>query len=143
MKESFTLLELLVVIGIIGMLAALSLPNFMAARERARDAQRKNDLKQIQKALELYKQDQTPPSFIAAGVGNTFPNTGSSWVNGLNTYMNKVPGNPASPYYYLPDNSTLTFRLAACLENAADPEGQACPGGFACTSAKCYIVVQP
>jgi len=38
MKKAFTLIELLVVIAIIGMLSALFLPNFMGARERARDA---------------------------------------------------------------------------------------------------------
>jgi general secretion pathway protein G len=59
MKKGFTLIELLVVIAIIGMLSALLVPNFMGARERARDAQRKSDLKQIQKALEMYRQDQT------------------------------------------------------------------------------------
>jgi general secretion pathway protein G len=61
MKKGFTLIELLVVIAIIGMLSALLVPNFMGARERARDAQRKSDLKQIQKALEMYRQDQNPP----------------------------------------------------------------------------------
>ena len=63
MKKAFTLIELLVVIAIIGSLSALFLPNFMAVRERARDSQRKSDLKQIQKAFELYKQDQTPTAF--------------------------------------------------------------------------------
>ncbi|PIU36636.1 prepilin-type cleavage/methylation domain-containing protein, partial [Candidatus Roizmanbacteria bacterium CG07_land_8_20_14_0_80_34_15] len=60
MKHGFTLIELLVVIAIIGSLSALFLPNFMAARERARDTQRKSDLRQIQKALEMHKQDQSP-----------------------------------------------------------------------------------
>ncbi|OGK14614.1 hypothetical protein A3C98_00145 [Candidatus Roizmanbacteria bacterium RIFCSPHIGHO2_02_FULL_37_15] len=143
MSRSFTLIELLVVIGIIGTLSALTLPNFMSARQRARDAQRKNDLKQIQKALELYKLDQTPPTYIPEDGGNTFPNTGSGWTSGMVTYMNKVPGDPASPYYYLPDNTTLTYFLAACLENSADPVGQACPAGFACNSGTCYIVNEP
>ena len=150
-RQGFTLIELLVVIGIIGMLVALSLPNFMSARERARDAQRKNDLKQIQKALELYKLDQNPPAFIVpidVGGVSSFPNTGASWTNVLDTtviYMNKVPGDPLNPYYYYydPVTSTLTYTLAACLENAADPDGQACPGGFTSCSGICYIVNEP
>lgn len=146
MIKGFTLLELLVVMGIIGMLAIIALPNFMSARQRARDAQRKSDLRQIQKALELYKLDQNPPSFMDAGPGDTFPNTGSRWTNISDPtviYMNNVPGDPSSPYYYLPDNVNLIYTLAACLENAADPEGQTCPGGFTCSSLLCYIVNQP
>lgn len=144
MTKAFTLLELLVVMSIIGILAVIAFPNFMSARQRARDAKKKSDLKQIQKALELYKLDQNPPAFIDAGPGNTFPNTGSSWTDALGTtvYMNTVPGDPSNPYYYLPDNTNLTYELAACLENMADVEGQPCPAGYGCTTT-CYIVTQP
>ncbi|OGK08295.1 hypothetical protein A2767_04315 [Candidatus Roizmanbacteria bacterium RIFCSPHIGHO2_01_FULL_35_10] len=148
MSKGFSLLELLVVIGIIGVLAALSLPNFMAARERARDTQRKSDLVQIQKALEIYKIDHSPPEFVADD-NFTFPNTGAKWANENDqsiVYMNKVPGDPSGiPYYYLPDNSTLTYTLAACLENKADTAGQDCSSlsNFSCTSNSCYILSEP
>ena len=75
--KGFTLLELLVVIGIIGVLAALSLPNFMSARARARDGQRKSDLVQIQKAFELYKFDQPTPAYP-----DTIPPANLCWSSG-------------------------------------------------------------
>lgn len=150
MSKGFSLLELLVVIGVIGMLAAISLPNFMSARERARDAQRKSDLIQIQKALELYKLDQNPPAFLGADGSFSylsFPNTGAVWRDAANTttYMNKVPGDPNAPYYYTPDNTALTYTLGACLENEADTEGQDCSAlaGYSCDSNKCFIVNEP
>ena len=62
-EKGFTLIELLVVVGIIGILTALVTVNLQGARERARDAQRKGDLDQVQKALELYKNDQNPQSY--------------------------------------------------------------------------------
>lgn len=131
-KNGFTLIELLVVISIIGILAALLMSNFAAIRERARDAQRKSDLKQIQKALEFYKDAQTPAI--------QYPQT-SSWetlttnLEGSN-YMKKVPVDPINAnsyvYSYAPTvGDTLNYTLKACLENASDKDGAndaSCPG---------------
>jgi len=149
-KKGFTLIELLVVIAIIGMLSALLVPNFMGARERARDAQRKSDLTQIQKALEMYRQDQNPPLYPTAA-GNRFGTTstcGSSFNSGSTIYMNKIPCDPLgpTPYYYSPNNTSLTFELCTCLENKADPEPTpaAICGGLTCASGqKKYGVTQP
>jgi len=151
MKKAFTLIELLVVIAIIGTLSALFLPNFMAARERARDSQRKSDLRQVQKAFELYKQDQ-----VSAVFPTGLPTANQCWTSGGsgatcpagNVYMNKFPTDPTSPqtYGYTVDNNNLTYTLAACLENIADPDGSTCSviSGFTCASPKkCYIVNQP
>ena len=54
-KVGFTLVELLVVIGIIGILAGIVYASFGDARKIARDNIRKSDLKALQLALELYK----------------------------------------------------------------------------------------
>ena len=53
-KNGFTLVELLVVIAIIGILAALGFYSFTTAQKKARDVQRKNDLKELKQALEAY-----------------------------------------------------------------------------------------
>ncbi len=55
--KGFTLIELLVVIAIIGVLASLGIVSFSGAQEKARDAQRKSDLVQVRKVLELVKSD--------------------------------------------------------------------------------------
>ena len=57
LKKGFTLVELLIVVAIIGILSTLLMANFIGVRQRARDAQRKADLRQIQSALELYRSD--------------------------------------------------------------------------------------
>lgn len=162
MKKGFTLIELLVVIAIIGSLAALLVPNFMSARERARDAQRKSDLRQIQKALELYKLDQTQAIYpTPAGSGSYFylSSSGIGWSgSNASVYMNKVPVDPnkiVNPNYYYksPKNGSTdngTYDLCACLENSADPD----PNDSACSSSvcstycgttpvKCYVVNEP
>jgi len=146
-KKAFTLIELLVVIGIIGMLSALLVPNFMGARERARDAQRKSDLKQIQKALEMYRQDKSPPAYPTT-VTNRFQGCGNSFSSGSTVYMNKIPCDPLgpTPYYYLPNNNNLTFELCTCLENRADPEPtpvSICIGLSCSANQKKYGITQP
>ena len=52
--NAFTLIEMLVVISLIGILAALALVSFGASQKQARDTTRKSDLKQYQTALEMY-----------------------------------------------------------------------------------------
>ncbi|MCW1892497.1 MAG: prepilin-type N-terminal cleavage/methylation domain-containing protein [Candidatus Uhrbacteria bacterium] len=54
-SRGFTLIELLVVIAIIGLLATFSVVQFANAREKARDAKRLSEIKQIRTALEMYK----------------------------------------------------------------------------------------
>jgi type II secretory pathway pseudopilin PulG len=56
-KRRFTLVELLVVIGVVGILVALLLPTVRTAREPARRTQCSNNLKQIAIALQNYESD--------------------------------------------------------------------------------------
>jgi prepilin-type N-terminal cleavage/methylation domain-containing protein/prepilin-type processing-associated H-X9-DG protein len=55
--KGFTLVELLVVIAVITLLAAILFPVFAQAREKARQSSCLANLKQLGQAIELYKQD--------------------------------------------------------------------------------------
>lgn len=134
--SGFSLVELLVVIAIITMVMVSIFPNFTGARQRARDNQRKSDLKNIQSALELFKSDQTAPTaypvsnFVTPGLcskcWSSDGNCGS--VAGSNVYMRKFPCDPAggttpTPYIYTKDVSdSYRYTLSACLENPVDAD---------------------
>lgn len=71
LKKGFTLVELLIVITIIGILAGLSLVSYNGTQGKARDATRKSDLRDLQKALQSYYADNN----------STYPNTGGAWCS--------------------------------------------------------------
>ena len=56
-KSGFTLIELLVVIAIIGILSTVVISSLNSTRGRGKDTNRLSDVKQIEKALDLYYMD--------------------------------------------------------------------------------------
>lgn len=56
-KSAFTLIELLIVVAIIGILAAIAIPNFLQAQVRAKVARAKSEMQVINTALEGYYLD--------------------------------------------------------------------------------------
>lgn len=124
-KRGFTLIELLVVVSLIGILATLVIANMNAARERARDATRKSDLRNIQTALRLYYNDNSGYPLDSSGAIAGCDGTctwGGAWVNNSITYMNILPGDPLSDqtYTYTGVVGGEDYTLKACLENKSD-----------------------
>ena len=56
-EEGFTLVELLVVMLILGLLAAIAIPSFFNQRDKARDADAKSAARTAQTAIETYATD--------------------------------------------------------------------------------------
>lgn len=101
-KQGFTLIELLVVLAVIALLASVVLVAVNQARIKARDGQRKQNLRQIQKAVELYYNDHgaypsTTGAYYMEETDGCPPLTGCSnvYVPGLvPNYMANLPHDP-------------------------------------------------
>ncbi|HCQ31158.1 TPA: hypothetical protein DIU27_02090 [Candidatus Collierbacteria bacterium] len=148
-KGGFTLIELLVVMGIMAVLTGLAAFNFNQSRLRARDVQRKNDLGQLQKALELYRNDNNEyPG--AAGFQNTLYESSPQYIK---TIFVDARASEWEDYQYLPGLGNKTYYLTACLENPADSSkassnqcataGVSCACGAASKTGVLYIISQP
>ena len=106
-NKGFSLIELLVVISIIGVLTTVLVMNFVGSRERARDAQKIQNLNNIKNALRMYYNDnQSYPDSWVSFVGTT------GYINGLGT----------SGFNYTPTLSRDGFVLTTGLEVGAGNE---------------------
>ena len=79
--SGFTMIELLVVIVIIGILAAIAIPVFLNQRKKGVDASLKSDLKNAATAVETWNTDN--PSTVIADASVTAPNPGTGALAGF------------------------------------------------------------
>ena len=103
LRRGFTLIELMVVLVIIGVLAALIVPNVLDRTDDARATAAKTDINNLMQALKLYKLDNQRFPSAEQGLealvnkptaGNVPPN----WRR----YLDKLPADPWSrPYQYI------------------------------------------
>ena len=70
-NSGFTLLELLIAIAIIGVLAGFFITTFPAVQRRARDAERRSDIKQYQTAMEAFANRNNGNYPVVSGVIGT------------------------------------------------------------------------
>lgn len=112
-KKGFTIVELLIVIVVIAILAAVSTIAYTNVQAKARDAQRKSDIQTIAKALELYYMDHgqyplsrcgattTPACPTPKNINSFWSSTSDGSWNVLESalvpeYLPKLPVDPRS-----------------------------------------------
>jgi general secretion pathway protein G len=103
--SGFTLIEVMVVILIIGIMAALVVPKVMSRPDEARITAARQDIATITQALNLYRLDNgryptTEQGLLALAKRPTQAPAPTNWKS--NGYLDRVPKDPwGSPYGYL------------------------------------------
>lgn len=107
----FTLIEVMVVVVILGILAAFIVPKIMSRPEQARIVKVKQDLLAIQSALDLYKLDNSMYPTTDQGLEALVKKPTSSPVPQnwkAEGYLQQLPIDPwGQAYQYLNDNEKL------------------------------------
>jgi prepilin-type N-terminal cleavage/methylation domain-containing protein len=120
-QSGFTIVELLIVIVVIAILAAITIVAYNGVQARARDAIRSDGLRAIVGALELYKADNGTYPAATANPGSSgwelSTDVSDTFIEALKPYMGTVPIDPTnsatSRYWYYFYSTTSGPAVAA------------------------------
>lgn len=102
LNRGFTLIEVMIVVVILGILAAIVVPKIMGRPDEARIIKAKQDIRTIESALNLYKLDNFNYPTTEQGLDAlvTRPANAKQWKEG--GYLDRTPQDPwGRPYQYL------------------------------------------
>ena len=101
-EQGFTLLEIMVVVVIIGLLAAAVVPQLMGNVDRAAIQRAKQDVRQIENSLNLYRLDNFRYPTTTEGLEALVTNPGEAAAPNWRQVLKNVPRDPwDQPYHYV------------------------------------------
>ena len=107
-QTGFTLVEIMIVVLIIGILLAIAIPNFVAARESSRAKACIGNLKQIDSATQQYCMDKKLNATTYTGAAiPTIDSNATTGLVGATGYIRSTPNCPSGGAYSVASAITL------------------------------------
>ena len=112
-RGGFTLVEIMIVVGIIALLAAIAVPNFLRARKRSQGTRCLEDLRIIDSAVDQYaiENNKVTGNSVAWADVQNYMKTGSVLYNsqGFDMFGNAYNGTSTFSVDSIPKLSSTTF----------------------------------
>ncbi|MDP9175455.1 MAG: prepilin-type N-terminal cleavage/methylation domain-containing protein [Planctomycetota bacterium] len=115
--KGFTLVEILIVVIILGILAAIVIPQFTNASQNARQSSLASTLQTLRSQVQLYRMQHgdTLPNLVAAWTPMTASSTYGNPPQTFGPYMQAVPTNPMNGNTVVIDSAGLPGTQAASV----------------------------
>ena len=119
-RAGFTLVEIMIVVAVIALLAAIAVPGFLRSRKRSQAAKILNDLRMIDSAIDQYAIETSKTSGVAVAVAdwtNYVKKDTSLYLTGQDLFgddygpqtVDSLPAAPANAWNSLSDVADTTF----------------------------------
>ena len=115
MKKGFTLLEMLVVIGIVSVLVSMGIASYSTAQKKARDAKRQSDIKAAQQIME---QCYSVNSFQYPTISGTGTITATCPAPNTDITFTLTDPLNSGTYIYTYSTSSTDYTITADLETS-------------------------